>query len=119
MKKELTCICCPLGCALTVDINGDEITVTGNTCPRGAVYGKKEVTNPTRVVTSSVPVSGGDYAMVSVKTQTDIPKGKFFDVMAEILKARATAPVKIGDVIIKNVASTGVDVIATRNIVKK
>ena len=59
MKHELTCIRCPIGCQLTVDVNGDEVTVTGNSCPRGAEYGKKEVTAPTRIVTSSVRVSGG------------------------------------------------------------
>lgn len=119
MKKELTCICCPLGCALTVTIEKDIITVTGNTCPRGAEYGKKEVSNPTRLVTSSVPIANGDYSMVSVKTATDIPKGKIFEVMSEILKTHTQAPINIGDVVIHNVANTNVDVIATRNVIKK
>ena len=86
--RELTCINCPLGCALTVTIDGDNITVAGNTCPRGEVYGKKEVTDPMRTVTSTVPVSGGDIARVPVKTASDIPKGKIFDVMGDIHKAR-------------------------------
>ena len=74
-KRELTCIGCPLGCALTVEIDGNEVvSVTGNTCKRGDDYARKEVTNPTRIVTSSVRVEGGTLAAVSVKTKEDIPK---------------------------------------------
>lgn len=116
---ELTCIRCPMGCALTVTVDGDNITVTGNTCPRGAEYGKNEVTNPKRTVTSSVPVEGGEIAMVSVKTKDEIPKGKIFDVMREIHAVRVKAPVSIGDVIIPDAAGTGVSIIATKNIAAK
>ena len=113
--KEMTCINCPMGCALTVTIDGDNVSVSGNTCPRGAAYGKTEVTNPTRTVTSSVKVVNGN--RVSCKTQEPIPKGKIFDVMKEIKSARAKAPVKIGDVLISDVAGTGVNVVATKNII--
>lgn len=118
-KKELTCICCPLGCQITVDFDEAAkkvVSVTGNGCPRGAAYAPKEVVNPTRIVTSSVPVSGGDMARVSCKTASDIPKGKIFAIMDEIRKASAKAPVHIGDVLIHDVCGTGVDVVATRNI---
>lgn len=115
-KRELTCIGCPLGCALTVTIDGASITVTGNTCRRGEDYGKKEVTNPTRTVTSSVRVTGGAIPMVSVKTKTDIPKGKIFACMEEIRKASLAAPVKIGDIVIADCAGTGVPVIATKDV---
>ena len=114
--RELTCIQCPLGCPLTVTVDGDSVTVTGNTCPRGAVYGEKEVTHPTRTVTSTVVVEGGEMARVSVKTAGDIPKEKIFDVMVEIRGTKLTAPVTIGDVIIKNAAGTGVDIIATKSV---
>ncbi len=116
-KRELTCICCPLGCALTVEMEGGVVKgVTGNGCKQGAEYGPKEVTNPTRIVTSSVMVKGGTERCVSVKTASDIPKGKIF----ECLKARkgisVKAPVHIGDVILTKVAGTGVDIIATKNL---
>ncbi len=114
--KNLTCIGCPMGCALTVTIDGDNITVAGNTCPHGADYAKKEVTNPTRVVTSSVRVNGADIARVSVKTASDIPKNKIFDCMSEICKIEVDAPVAIGDIIIENCAGTGVAVVATKNV---
>ena len=114
--RELTCINCPLGCALTVTIDGGVVTVTGNTCPRGEAYGKKEVTDPTRIVTSTVPVTGGDIARVPVKTASDIPKGKIFAVMEEIHKVHADAPVAIGDVLLHDAAGTGVDIVAARDV---
>lgn len=115
---ELICIQCPMGCPLTVTVEGDTVTVTGNTCPRGAVYGKKEVTHPTRTVTSTVEVTGGELPRVSVKTAGDVPKESIFAVMAAIREAKAAAPVAIGDVIVKNAAGTGVDVIATKPVKK-
>ena len=114
--RELTCIGCPLGCSLTVKMDGETIEVKGNTCRRGEDYAKKEVTNPTRIVTSSVHVTGGNLEMVSVKTQRDIPKDKIFAVMEEIRKVTAQAPVAIGDVLIDNCAGTGVSVVATKNV---
>ena len=115
-KTELTCINCPLGCALTVTVDGEAVTVTGNTCPRGEEYGKKEVTSPTRVVTSTVTVRGGIIPRVSVKTEHDIPKGSINAVCEMIRKAEVSAPVHIGDVIIKDCAGTGVDIIATKDV---
>lgn len=114
--RNLICIGCPMGCPLTVTIDGENITVSGNTCPHGAEYAKKEVTNPTRVVTSSVGISGAGIARVSVKTSNDVPKDKIFDCMREIRRVTVKAPVHIGDVIIRNCAGTGVDVIATKNV---
>ena len=95
-KRELICIGCPLGCPVTVTMDKETITVTGNTCKRGEDYAKKEVTNPTRIVTSSVRVNGGELAMVSVKTKEDIPKGKIFDCMAEIRERAANFCARCG-----------------------
>lgn len=116
--RELICIGCPLGCPLTVRIEGEDVQVTGNTCNRGADYAKKEVLSPTRIVTSSVHVSGGEIEMVSVKTKEDIPKGKIFDCMEEIRKVNIPAPVSIGDVVIADCAGTGIPIIATKNVAK-
>lgn len=116
-KRELTCIGCPMGCLVTVEMeNGEILNVTGNTCKIGDDYARKEVTNPTRIVTSTVLLAGSDKTRLPVKTASDIPKAKIFDVMEEINKASAKAPVKTGDVVISNVAGTGVDIIATRSI---
>ena len=117
MEIKLTCIACPMGCPLSVEMEGDKVvSVTGNTCPRGKVYAEKEVSNPTRIVTSVVRVSGGESVMVSVKTKEDIPKGKIFDVVKALKDVEIPAPVKIGDVVVPNVAGTGVDIVATKNV---
>lgn len=116
-KRELTCIGCPLGCSITVTMENNVVTdVIGNTCSKGDAYAKKEVINPTRIVTSSVPVTGGNAIMVSCKTKEDIPKEKIFDVTQALKNVRVAAPVHIGDVLVANVAGTGVDIVATRNI---
>lgn len=115
-KRELICIGCPMGCPVTVEMNDTEIvSVTGNTCPRGDAYVRKEVTNPTRIVTSTVKVEGGSVDMVSVKTKEDIPKDKIFDCVRALKGITVKAPVRIGDVILADVAGTGVDVVATKN----
>lgn len=115
-KRELICIGCPMGCPVTVEMNGEEIvSVSGNTCPRGDAYARKEVTNPTRIVTSTVKVEGGLVEMVSVKTKEDIPKEKIFDCVKALKGLTVKAPVRIGDVILADAAGTGVDVVATRN----
>lgn len=114
--RELTCIGCPLGCALRVELNdaGEVVDLSGNTCKRGEEYGRREVTAPVRMVTSTVRVTGGKAAVVPVRTATDIPKGKIFDCMDEIRSAVVAAPVKIGDVVIENVAGTGVSIVASK-----
>ncbi len=115
-KRILTCIGCPLGCQITVRLNGGEVTaVEGNTCRRGDGYARKEVTNPTRIVTSTVMVSGGRDAVVPVKTRTDIPKEKIFDCIRALKGICVQAPVHIGDVILRDAAGPGVDVIASGN----
>lgn len=115
--QELICIGCPMGCNLTVTTAEDHsLTVTGNTCPRGEDYAKKEMTDPRRIVTSTVRVKGGHLPAVSVKTAADIPKGKIADCMKALKTVTVEAPVSIGQVILKNVAGTGVDIIATKNI---
>lgn len=117
--RNLTCIGCPMGCPLTVKTdNGEVLSVEGNTCKKGAIYGKKEVTAPTRIVTTTVCVSGGTENMVSVKTVSDIPKGKIFDCIHALKVITVPAPVHIGDVLLSDVAGTGVNIIATKNIEK-
>ena len=116
-EKNLTCIGCPMGCSLIVKIKDGEVqSVEGNTCKRGIVYGKKEVTNPTRIVTTTVRVLNGTEKVVSVKTKEDIPKEKIFDCIRELKNVIVTAPVQMGDIILHDVAGTGVDIVATKNI---
>jgi len=116
MEKELICICCPKGCHLKVDVKANK--VSGNGCIRGIEYGINEVTNPVRVITSTVKVKDGELAVVPVKTKNPIPKELNFKCMEEINKITMSAPVKIGDVVIANVLGTGVDIVITRNVKK-
>ncbi|MDD3099511.1 MAG: DUF1667 domain-containing protein [Bacilli bacterium] len=111
--KELICILCPRGCRLKVD---DDLNVTGNFCPRGILYAKTEMTNPTRIITSTVKIKAKNAVRLSVKTAQAIPKGKMFDCMRELDKVMVEAPIHIGDVIVYNICETGVDVVATKDI---
>ena len=99
-KRELICIGCPMGCPLTVTLDGGAVvTVQGNTCPRGDAYARKEVTAPTRIVTTTVRVTGGTLPAVSCKTRSDIPKEKIFDVVRALKSVVVPAPVHIGQVL--------------------
>lgn len=119
--RELICISCPLGCPLRVETDGagNVTAVTGNTCKRGEAYGRKEVTAPTRTVTSTVLVAGGQSPVVPVRTKGDVPKDSIFAVMAVIRETEVPAPVALGDVLAENIAGTGVDLIATCTVGKR
>lgn len=114
MIKELICIKCPMGCHLKVDTEKNE--VTGNTCKRGKTYGISEVTNPVRVVTTTVKVASGELPVVPVKTTDAVPKELNFKVMEILNSIEMKAPINIGDVVVENILETGVNVIATRNV---
>ena len=113
---EITCINCPVGCRLTVELeNGQVVSVTGNTCPRGVTYAKQECVDPLRMVTAVVHVEGSAVPL-SVKTKTPIPKKEISSCMQALANAKLTAPIKAGDVVVANVCGTGVDVIATKSV---
>lgn len=113
--KKYTCVVCPKGCSLVVEKSNGEIKVTGQKCPRGEVYGKTEMTDPRRVITSTVAVTGGKEPVTSVKTTQGVPKGQIFDVMSTINSVKLKSPCKRGDVIIKNINGTGADLVVTRS----
>lgn len=113
--KELICITCPRGCRLSVD---DNLNVTGNNCPRGVIYAKNELTHPVRMVTATVKIVSELEMRLPVKTSVAIDKNLMFKVVEELDKIEVKAPIKIGDVVIKNIFGTGVDILATKNIGK-
>lgn len=118
-KKEFICIGCPLGCAVTAETEGREIkSITGNTCPRGADYVTKELTDPRRIVTSLVRVTGGELPVVSVKTAADIPKDRISQCIRELKALQLQAPVRMGQVVLEDVCGTGIRVVATRGVAK-
>ena len=112
---KMICINCPKGCELDVTQAADgTVTVTGHTCPKGEAYGKSELVNPTRMVTGLVRVAGMRKPL-PVKTKSAVPKGKIDAVLFAMHQATVQLPVKIGDIIIPDVADTGVDLVATAN----
>ena len=114
MKRELTCIVCPIGCQLSVTLTDGVVTeVIGNTCPRGKQYAIDECTNPVRTITTTARTSNG--GVIPVKTAHPIPKELMFECMKEIDRSVVTLPAKIGDVVIENLLGTGVDVVVTAN----
>jgi len=114
MKRDLICIICPRGCSLTAEISGEQVSVTGHTCPKGEDYAIRECLHPVRTVTATVRVNNRPNTMASVKTQDPVPKEKMMEVMALLRQTQIQAPVAIGDVIAENVFGT--NIIATKAI---
>lgn len=114
IKTELTCIVCPMGCHLNVEQSEEGFKVEGNTCKRGEKYAVQELTNPTRVITTTVKLENSYLQLLPVKTEDPIPKGMIFDIMEALDKIIVNAPVKVGDVIVENILDTGVNVISAK-----
>ncbi|MBE6029609.1 MAG: DUF1667 domain-containing protein [Clostridiales bacterium] len=113
--REVICIVCPKGCHLKIEENGEGgYNVSGASCERGIDYGINEVTNPVRVLTSTVKVEGGSLVRCPVRTDGSVPKEKIFACMEEINNVTLSAPIEVGDVVIEDIAGTGVALIATR-----
>jgi len=119
MRKEMICIGCPMGCYLAVDYVGKTIRdVNGNRCKVGLEYAEKEISNPERTLTTTVKVKNGNLPLVSVRTNKPISKNKIFDTMDFLAKIEVEAPIKIGESIVQNIFNTGVNIVATKNILK-
>lgn len=117
MEQTITCINCPVGCRMTVSLSdtGEFLSVTGNTCPRGAKYAEQECTRPLRVVTAVLPVPGSETPL-SVKTSAPVPKELIPEIMRVLGKTSVSLPVAVGDVVVPNVLQTGADIVATREL---
>jgi len=115
MKRELTCIVCPMGCRMSVELSekGEILSVTGNTCKRGAQYAIDECTHPMRTVTTTAPTSRG--GVIPVKTASPIPKELIRACMEQINRATVLLPAHVGDVVIEDLLGTGVSVVVTAN----
>ncbi len=122
-KMPLTCIICPIGCLMevTLEKNGDVlnvIEVKDNTCPRGEEYAKKELINPTRTLTTTIAVSHGESPLVPVKTDGEVPKDRLMNCMEVIRRQNIKAPIKRGDVLVRDILGCGVNVIACADVGK-
>lgn len=120
MKKIITCIICPLGCTIEVEIKDDAIfTMKGNQCKRGEKYVEDELKNPRRVLTTTVKVKNGKYRMIPVKTTAPIPKGYIFPLLKRLSEIELEAPINQGYKVLENIFQEGVDVITTRPMEKR
>jgi CxxC motif-containing protein len=114
--KKLICITCPMGCSLEVTHDGKTVyEVTGNGCKKGMGYAESEMSDPRRMVTSTVKVRGGSHPLVAVYTATAVPKPRIFDLLAALRLVELQAPVRMGQVVLENALGTGVNVVASRD----
>ena len=114
MKRNLICIICPRGCAMTAEVQGKTVTVTGNSCPKGEEYAVNECLHPMRTVTATVRVANREDTMLCVKTENPVPKENMMDVMKQLRAITVNAPVSLGDVILPDVFGTRI--VATKTI---
>ena len=117
MEQTITCINCPVGCRMTVSLSdtGEFLSVTGNTCPRGAKYAQQECTLPERMITAVIPVAGSETPL-SVKTASPVPNKLISSGIDELARVQVSLPVTIGQIVLPDVLNTGVDIIATRSL---
>lgn len=117
VEQTITCINCPVGCrmAVTLSGSGEFVSVSGNTCPRGAAYARQECTLPLRMITAVIPVCGSRTPL-SVKTDKPVPKPMIAAVMSELGRVSVTLPVRAGQVIVRDIMNTGSDIVATRSL---
>lgn len=119
MIRDITCIACPAGCEIRVEDTENGYLITGYTCARGKEYALQEVTDPRRILTTTIAVEGGVLPVLPVKTDRAIPKDMIFKCMEEINRIKIKAPISIGDIILENIFNTGANIVATRNIPSK
>ncbi len=117
MQKNIICVACPMGCGITVEIddNGSILSVSGNTCKRGDAYARTEITNPVRSLATTVKVNGGVFNVVPCKSAGALPKEKIMECMDCINNTEVNAPVALGDILVKNILGTGIDIVATNH----
>jgi len=117
MKKKMTCIACPQGCQLEVEVEGGYVvSVAGAKCKKGEPYARQEIENPQRILTTTVLTQGLEMKTAPVRTSAPIPRDKLFPAMREIEKVRLKRKAKVGDVVIKDLLGTGADLMTTREV---
>jgi len=115
-KRHFTCVICPIGCEIDVEVeNGEIVSMEGNKCTKSEDFVRQELVEPMRTLTTTVRIKGARWPMLPVRTDRPIPKRLFFEVMKEVAGAEVRAPVKVADVVVRDVAGSGADIIASRN----
>ena len=113
---NITCIVCPMGCPLVVTKLDEGYKIEGNTCKRGEKYGIEELTNPKRVITTTVKLDKSYLNLLPVKTQDSIPKDMMFEIMEILDHIKVSAPISVGDIIVENILNTGVNIISSKSV---
>lgn len=117
VTEKMICITCPMGCTLEVTHEGETLlNVEGNTCSRGEQYVKEELTDPRRMVATTVKVKGGLHPLVPVYTQAPVPKPRIFELLRKIRQVEIEAPVEINQIVLEDPLGEGVSVIASRDL---
>jgi CxxC motif-containing protein len=112
---KIICVACPKGCRLQINHVGETFVVSEQGCKRGEQYAVQEMTDPRRMVASTVRMKNGSHPLLPVYTSAPIPKGKIKPLLEELRKINLTAPVKMGQVVLRDVFATGIDVLASRD----
>ena len=120
-ERLITCTVCPNGCQISVktDDENNVLEITGFKCKRGEVYAKAEVVDPVRTLTALVQVEHGEFDMCPVRTNIPVSKMKLIEIANLASRQKFTAPIHLGQVLIKNVLETGADIVATKNVLAK
>lgn len=120
MKKELICVNCPVGCRVTVEVEGEQIlSVSGNQCPRGKAYAEAECIRPMRILTTTVRIHGGIHRVLPVISSKEIPLDQMMAAMEVLRGVSVQAPVQVGDVIVPDLLGTGADIVAARSMCRQ
>ncbi len=120
MKREIICTVCPLGCSINVEGSKETIlNIEGNQCKRGEGFAKAEFLHPERILTSTIKTNDKNKQLVSVRSEKPVPKDSLFKCMEEIKKAEVELPISIYDVLIENIAETGINIVATETVPPK
>jgi CxxC motif-containing protein len=115
--SELVCIVCPIGCRLTIEIKGEgEISVTGNRCPKGDVYGREEMLSPKRVVTAVVRTDSRTFPYIPVRTDKPLPRALIPELIEDLARQTVRLPAVRGAVLIEDYRGSGVNVVTTRTL---
>ncbi|MFW5710605.1 MAG: DUF1667 domain-containing protein [Spirochaetota bacterium] len=114
--KEMICIVCPVGCHLQVTVEGEDVEVSGNRCPRGEEYAREEILAPKRVVTATCRLKDEQHPRLPVKTDAPLPFELINDLLREVYNLSINPPVKVGDVLIEDFGGTGVNLVASRSV---
>ena len=119
-KRHFTCVICPIGCEIDVELQDSDVaSMIGDKCVKGKEFVLQELEEPMRILTTTILIKGAKWAMLPVRTDKPIPKRLLFNVIKELANIELQAPVKISDVIIRDTAGTGANVVATRNMRRK